>query len=147
MSIFPKTSITATLLISILLLGCRSDPKASIERVLKEDRVFSSQGKAPQGDLSNEALKTLADETLVLAGKMKHIDLSGCPPEFAVAYIAHARAWESFGGTLHNHPDILTSGAEQIQNWRALATRSYAEIDSTWKTVEDIAVRNGARLP
>ena len=119
--------------------------------------------------MGNAALDTCAMGALSTARMMKQIDVSGCPPEFSSAYLAHARAWENLAEIIQGHPNIPTAmegliggflnglagdptgGAfevqAQIRNWQQRAALAYGEVKSTWNTVEDIAVRNGARLP
>ena len=169
MSRFPFKPAIASLIASVFFLGCGSGPKASIERVLREDKEIGSQFQGPQGGLSNAALTTWVEGASNLVRKMKRIDLSGCPPEFSSAYLAHARAWENLAEVIQGHPNIPT-GMEglvagfinglagdptggafevtgQIRTWQEHTALAYGEVKSTWNTVEDIAVRNGARLP
>lgn len=158
-------------IVALSLSGCDSSPKGQIERVLKADKEIGDHLMAlvPKGDPTDGDLALYA---LAIQGSVKQqrdISLSGCPTEFVTAYIEHVRAWEDFGDTLRNRPQIpsgmealvggfirgmmgdITGGAGEIQasiqSWINQLKEAEGQVKSSWRNVEDVAIRHGAQLP
>lgn len=158
-------------ILTVVLFGCDSGSKGQIERVLKADKkvgdellVLVPKGAPSDGDL---ALYALAIQGSVK--QQREISLSGCPTEFVTAYVDHVRAWEDFGETLRNRPQIpsgfeallggfirgmmgdITGGAGEIdatiRSWVGRLQEAEQRIKTSWRTVEDVAIQHGAQLP
>lgn len=159
------------LVLIALFSGCDSSPKAQIERVLKKDKEANDTLKlfAPEKGFGNEDLNTFATMIRGTVQDCKSISQTGCPADFTAAYIAHVRAWEDFADVIQNHPHV-PSGAEaflgglvrgmmgdptggltdlkgQFREWAGQAQRAEGQIKATWRGVEDVAIRHGAKLP
>ncbi len=130
--------------------------KTNIESVLQED------AKAPVG----------ADTVVEIVHRMRDIDISGCPEDFRVAYVAHIHAWEAMREVERNaiafkkesNADgvlvetfvrgMLGDPLGKVNELAAAQTqlqRDYqsarSEIKETFNRVEELTARYGANLP
>ena len=148
---------TAVFLGCVPLSGCgKNSNVTNIERVLKADTTTTT------------GVRSIAD----VATRMRTISLTGCPPDFSAAYVAHIHAWELFaevegdaivfdanfnsgeamveafirGIMLDPFGKALEATAEQ-NRLRANYQRAQIQIRETFHRVEEIAVAHGAELP
>jgi hypothetical protein len=162
--------ILSVLLLTVLC-SCDSSPQSQIEQVLRADKKIGDKLLAlvPR---NNPTDGDLAQYALAVQDSVKHqrdISLSGCPADFITAYVEHVRAWEDFGDTLKNRPQIptgmealvggfirgmmgdITGGAGEIQaniqHWVDQLKEAEGRIKTSWRNVEDAAIRHGAQLP
>jgi hypothetical protein len=140
----------------LLLVGCgRSSSAIPIEAVLAADAQ------------SQIGATTVAD----VVGKLRAIDLTACPNDFREAYLAHIHAWElmlqvenelvQFNANFNSGTAYLEAfvrgflldfgmAGEAIaaeNDLRAKQQQAAAEIGSTFRKVEQLAVKYGAFLP
>ena len=101
---------------------------------------------------------------------MRSIDLSDCPSDFRVAYMAHIHAWDEAAAVMaandkldsNEDSDAIAGGLATIfgssatpwqdhldakENIRRLAAQADADIKSTFNQVELVAAAYGARVP
>jgi hypothetical protein len=126
--------------------------KAAIERALHEDALT---GKEP---------------TVAHANAMRSVDMQNCPSEFREAYMKHVHAWDekaavhdaklkvdndaggaALAGILADMFDSKETpwsdhlqAEQELQKYDAIAS---ADVTSTWRLVEEIASKYGARVP
>ena len=151
--------------------GCDSGPKSKISAVLTKDnqvcgRVSSFEAK---DQTFEEALPTYIAMIDRMVKEQRAINLSGCPPEFITAYIAHVRTWEDMAQTLRLRPNVpagmeafmgaflrgmqgdITGGYGELQGqlrtWANQVLVEQNKIRDSWRKVEDIAIQHGAQLP
>jgi len=107
---------------------------------------------------------------ITTAPKMRQLDISKCPTDFAAAYIRHIQAWEKGAEVkqaylkLKEYSDLVLvarllqpiTGAkdEAFEDYEAaeteigrLAKEAEEEVKSTWRDIEYIAVGYGATMP
>lgn len=129
-------TIVAVLLGTVLLTGCEGE-RSCIQRVLQEDQGAGSH-----------------DDPAEVVARMKAISMTGCPADFREAYYDHIRAWQMKRDVKAALDGITPAegfldGAIKVLGVAALATRDLdasQQISTTFRDVERLAVRYGARL-
>lgn len=142
--------------LAILSSGCGSIQDAmykdAIEKALHEDALTGKQPTAEH------------------VAAMRNVDMSNCPPDFREAYMKHIHAWEQEAAVyeakmkLDNDEDgaavagvlatLFDSDAtpwsdhvQAEQKIKSLAASASEQVSSTWRDIETIASRYGAKAP
>lgn len=144
------------LVLLVLLGGCGSSDAPSIESVLQADSTTTT-GATSVADVVN---------------RMRAIDLSKCPKDFAAAYVAHIHAWELLADVEQQgraYDANFNSGGAMVESFlrgfigdpfgktnESIAARNQLvtnynsaqqQIKQTFQRVEELAVSHGAKMP
>lgn len=154
----------AIFLTTILFCSCASGPTEEEQRQ-NYIRAINSVLNADA-----EARNTSNGDHALCASKMRDIDISQCPSDFATVYVEHLQAWE-YSAKIRKDKKalkeqegaavaggILTTVAgsnatpysdyvKAVKEMEQLAVHANDEIRRTWKIVERTAVSHGATLP
>jgi hypothetical protein len=138
----------ACLLIMAVYLGIRAKKVDAIRGAISADTSLARQL------FGNHSMANSDDKTLrAYTQGLRKIDMSHCPRDFQMAYLAHIQAWESLirrrasenplGPLIElllfkKMPNISDNSDEQVIN---------DEIAKTWDEVERIALLYGVRVP
>lgn len=161
----------AFLTLSLSVLGCGGS-SASIKAVLQRDHALAQKIQSPynysgSGSL-DEYMDCSAQTIFWYVNEARKFDTNSVPADFAVAYREHLAAWENHGQIVMNHPVFgtftsnffegfvrglmgdLTGGAFEkealFNNWAAQVDRSNQKISSTWRDVENCALKYGVNI-
>jgi hypothetical protein len=120
------------------------DPREAMAAVIAADRVA--------GAARDAATRTQPAASVVraYADALRAMDLAATPPEFAVAWLAHAQAWEAMAVPLSFHPAERGEMHQPFERLRDPATRGAAEFTTaldrvwaTWSPIESLLERHG----
>jgi len=137
--------------IAIAVIGwsiwSHNSTKNSIRNVLKEDAALPELVMSNAGPLD----KYWDGSMLVMdiVGRMKKIDISGCPSDFQVAYKRHIAAWEAVACVKRNYEGWngflkgLLSLGKSVVTTQSAYDESQRELQSTWSEVERVAIKHG----
>lgn len=162
----------------ILNLGCKEDPQEAARRQQQFADAEAAKAKAEQLARYRSAIEKVLQMDLLTGTHatsehtqgMRSIDLSECPLDFRVAYMAHIHAWDEAAAVMaandklnsNEDSDAIAGGLATLfssdatpwqdhlnakANIERLAAQADADIKSTFNQVEILAAAYGARVP
>ena len=142
----------------------------AMQAVLRRDKELGAETKALIAQITpttNEDLDRPATLMRNQVTECKRIDTSSCPRDFAEAYYRHLAAWSAFADVYASHPRVPVGSEAMIEGffrglagdptggaferqaefkawWKRLGN-SNENVESTWREVEALAIRYGAK--